>query len=306
MLLKTIAKYSPILMPLAAILGFLLPDYANALLPYLSAILFFLMFFTLLGLEQKALFKRLTSLAIWRFAVLHSGVFCLGLTLLAYLFGVRGDLLLAISAVAATAPLFGSGAVVNAVGFDALAATAKTITATLIMPLVLLVVLWGLAAKNAHLDWLLYGERLLIYIVMPIVLALVVKKILPNSLFTQWYPKIAQFNVLLLLAFPFGLVGGFRQTFDENPYQALQLFGLGCGLVLLFYFGAYWLYRKHGFENAIIAGVVSGGRNVLLTYIIATPFLGSLFLPLVGALQLPIFSLASLARYMVKKQQMGG
>lgn len=92
------------------------------------------------------------------------------MTGLAYLLGVRGDLLLGRCWLVGDHAV-GTGAIVNAVGFDALLAMAKTITATLIMPASLLVVLWLLGSRDAHLDFALYIKRLFIYIVAPMILA---------------------------------------------------------------------------------------------------------------------------------------
>ena len=300
-MLRFIARHSTIFMPFCALIGFLFPQLSNAVLPFLPQVLFFLMFFTLLGIDQKALLKKISSLSVWFFAIFQAGIFCAFVTAIAYIFGARGDLLLAISALGATAPLFGSGAIVNAVGFDALLAMAKTISATLVMPLTLLVVLWVLGASGATLDFALYFQRLLIYIVAPMALAVVVRQVVPCDFFSKIYPKVGQFNVILLLSFPLGLVGGFRATFDKSPLQSLLLLLLACVLAFTFYFGAYFLYLKKGREIAIISALVCGGRNVLLTYTIAMPFLGAWFLPLIGALQLPMFSLPLLGKMMAKK-----
>lgn len=200
----------------------------------------------------------------------------------------------------ATAPLFGSGAIVNAVGFDALLAMAKTIACTLVMPLTLLVVLWVLGSKDAHLDFALYFKRLLIYIVTPMVLAVIARRVIPRDTLVHYYEKIRPFNIILLMMFPLGLMGGFRHTFDTDMHQALMLLGLSSALAFLFYFVAYFLYRRFGYENAIISALVCGGRNVLLAYTITTPFMGALFLPLLGAYQLPSFCLPLLGKYMVK------
>ncbi len=102
------------------------------------------------------------------------------------------------------------------------------------------------------------------------------------------------------MMFPLGLMSGFRHTFDTNPMQALSLFGLGTALSLVFYFSAYFLYRRFGYENAIISALACGGRNVLLAYTITTPFMGAMFLPLIGAYQLPSFCLPLLGKKMVK------
>lgn len=302
-MLRFIARHSTLIMPLCAVVGFVFPDLSNAVLAYLPEVLFFLMFFTLLGIDQYALLKRIVTKYVWGFAVLQSAGMSLALVLISYAFGVRGDLLLAIAGLGATAPLFGSGALVNAVGFDAQLAMAKTIAATLVMPCTLLGVLWLLGDKNAHLDLATYIKRLVIYIIMPMVLAVAARRFIAPDVLSRYYPKVAQFNILLLLLFPLGLMAGFRETFDQDIWQALSLLALSSVLSLFFYFSAYFIYRRFGYENAIVAAIVCGGRNVLLAYTITVPFMGAMFLPLLGAFQLPAFCLPMLGKYMVKRHK---
>lgn len=302
-MLRFIARHSTLIMPLCAVVGFVFPDLSNAVLAYLPEVLFFLMFFTLLGIDQYALLKRIVTKYVWGFAVLQSAGMSLVLVLTSYALGVRGDLLLAIAGLGATAPLFGSGALVNAVGFDAQLAMAKTIAATLVMPCTLLGVLWLLGDKDAHLDLATYIKRLVIYIIMPMVLAVAARRFIAPDVLSRYYPKVAQFNILLLLLFPLGLMAGFRETFDQDIWQALSLLALSSVLALFFYFSAYFIYRRFGYENAIVAAIVCGGRNVLLAYTITVPFMGAMFLPLLGAFQLPAFCLPLLGKYMVKRHK---
>ncbi len=302
-MLRFIARHSTLIMPLCAVVGFIFPDLSNAVLGYLPEVLFFLMFFTLLGIDQFALLKRIVTRYVWVFAVLQSAGMSLVLVLISYALGVRGDLLLAIAGLGATAPLFGSGALVNAVGFDAQLAMAKTIAATLVMPATLLGVLWLLGDKNAHLDLVTYVQRLVVYIVMPMGLAVLARRLIAPAVLSRYYPKIGQFNILLLLLFPLGLMAGFRETFDYNPWQAFSLLMLSSVLALFFYFSAYFVYRRFGYENAIVAALVCGGRNVLLAYTITVPFMGAMFLPLLGAFQLPAFCLPLLGKYMVQRHK---
>lgn len=288
-------------MPLCSIIGLLFPNVSNAVLPWLPQILFFLMFFTLLGIDQKALFGKLALSSVWGFATFQNVILCLLTVITGFLLGIRGDLLLAITAFGATAPLFGSGAIVNAMGFDALLAMAKTIVATLIMPVTLFMVLWLLAGNDAHLDIVAYGKRLVIYIVMPMLLSVVIKRIIPSQTLANYYPKVGQFNVILLLMFPLGLMGGFRELFDANPVQAMYLLAVAVGLTLFIFASTYILYRSKGDkQRAVISATVSSGRNVLLTYTIAMPFLGAMFLPLIGAIQLPMFSIPFFAKKMLE------
>ena len=302
-MLRFIARHSTLIMPLCAVVGFIFPDLSNAVLGYLPEVLFFLMFFTLLGIDQYALLKRIATRYVWVFAVLQSAGMSLILVLISYALGVRGDLLLAIAGLGATAPLFGSGALVNAVGFDAQLAMAKTIAATLVMPATLLGVLWLFGGKDAHLDLATYVQRLVVYIILPMLLAVLARRVIAPAILSRYYPKIAQFNILLLLLFPLGLMAGFRETFDNDPWQAFSLLMLSSVLALVFYFSAYFIYRRFGYENAIVAAIVCGGRNVLLAYTITVPFMGAMFLPLLGAFQLPAFCLPLLGKYMVQRHK---
>ena len=98
-------------------------------------------------------------------------------------------------------------------------------------------------------------------------------------------------------------MAGFRETFDNDTWQAFSLLMLSSVLALFFYFSAYFVYRRFGYENAIVAAIVCGGRNVLLAYTITVPFMGALFLPLLGAFQLPAFCLPLLGKYMVERHK---
>ena len=171
------------------------------------------------------------------------------------------------------------------------------------MPCTLLGVLWLLGDKNAHLDLATYIKRLVIYIIMPMVLAVAARRFIAPDALSRYYPKVAQFNILLLLLFPLGLMAGFRETFDQDIWQALSLLALSSVLALFFYFSAYFIYRRFGYENAIVAAIVCGGRNGLLAYTITVPFMGAMFLPLLGAFQLPAFCLPMLGKYMVKRHK---
>lgn len=285
-MLRWIAKNSTIVMPALCVLGMLLPNLSAMVLKTLPAILFFLMFFTLLGLDERKLLRNMALPKTWRFAVMQTAGMTLIATGVAWLCGARSDLLLAISAISVTAPLFGSGALVNALGFDALEAMAMTIAATLLMPVILLGVLTLLASDGATVDFAMYGRRLAVYVIAPMILA-----------------AVARYNIILLMAFPLGLVGGFRRELDQDLGTGILLFVIAVALVVLYYFGMYLLYRKKGLEEYITASLISGGRNLMLTYSIALPFLGTMFLPLVGAAQLPMFSLSWVAQRMIARHQ---
>lgn len=286
-------------------LGFLLPNVSRLLLPVLPYILFFLMFFTLLGINQRQLLRRLASPDPWLFALLHIGLMCVLFTGLAYILGARGALLLAIAAITATAPLFATGALVKSVGYDALQAMANTIAATIMMPALLLVVLWLFAADNSEMDFAAYIRRLLIYITGPMLLAGFIRHYVDDHLLERIYPKISQIAVVLVFAFPFGLIAGLREAINNDWQQGLVLLVIASVLCFGSFILGYLIYRRGGAHAAIPAAIASGSRNVLLTYTIAGAYLGVMYLPLIGALQLPMYTMPLIARWWRARQERG-
>lgn len=299
-MLAFLVRHSPVLMLVFYALGFCLPKAAAWLLPYLPSILFFLMCFSLIGINQRQLLQTLTQRGIWLFAAAHVGASCLLMFGVAWLCGIRGDLLIAIAAVGATAPLFATGALVQSIGLDPLPAMARTIAATLLMPLVLWILLqW---TDGARLDLVAYVQKLLIYIAGPIVLSVILRSTLPEHWLRRIYPRVAQFAVILVFAFPFGLTTAFRHLYDQQGAGgALYLMGISFLLCFGGFALAWFLYRHRGTDDAIAAAMVGGSRNVLLTLTITSPFLGNTFLALIGALQLPVFAMPIVAKALIKR-----
>lgn len=283
-----------------AILGFLLPSVSLAFFPFLPIVLFTLMSLTLLGMKQNELIKRLCSKPIWLYAVLHSAV-CMGVvSVTGWWLSFDADLLLAVVAVAATGSLFATPAIVRALGFDSLQAMAMTIATTLTLPISIFIALVFFQTQNVELDWANYFIRLVVFIFGPMLFSFLVHKFVPRDGLNRFLMAISPYTILLVFAFPFGLVGSFRVLFDQDPMMALNYFIIATALCLLFFVLSYVVYRKNGKAIALTAAITSGNRNVLLTYSIAGVLLGPAFLPLAGALQIPTYLLPVFTRWLNK------
>lgn len=294
--IQHINKYSAYYMVLACFIGFFSTTVASAVLSVLPQVLFFLMCFTLLGINQKQLLRALCQPVVWRYGVFHSVGMTVVFVGLAYLLGARGDLLLAIAAMMATGALFGTSAIVRSMGFLPMYAMALTIASTLLMPLVLYVNLMLFQTGAVELDLVLYSKRLLIFLVGPMLLSAVVHHFFTETQLHRVHSKLSRVTILLVMAFPIGLSGAFRGLVDVSPWSGLMIFLMGVVLCLGLFALTFYVYRKQSFEQAISAAVASGGRNALLTFTIAAPFVGSDFMPLVGAMQLPIYAMPLLTR----------
>ncbi|SBS24630.1 hypothetical protein MAQ5080_00053 [Marinomonas aquimarina] len=295
-MLAFLVKHSLIGMFVCALLGFAFPVASNTLFPFLPYVLFTLMLLTLVGMPMEQLVKRLCHGALWLYALWHSAVYMLVFSVAGWLLGVSDALLLAILGVAATGSLFATPAIVRALGFDALEAMAMTIATTLLLPLALYIPIHFLPMSQGSLDFVTYGLRLLIFIVGPILISFSLHKLVPKERLQRALLKISPYTILLVFAFPFGLIGSYRNLFDQSVTQALVYLLIAVLLVALFFCGTFLCYRKQGVQEALTAAITSGNRNVLLTYSIAGALLGPAFLPLAGAMQVPTYILPVVTR----------
>ena len=297
-MLLFVVRHSLLFMFAFAVLGFLIPSVSLASFPFLPFVLFTLMTLTLLGMKQNELIKRLSSKEVWIYTVLHSAVFMGIVSVIGWWLSFDQDLLLAVVAVAATGSLFATPAIVRALGFDSLQAMAMTIATTLVLPISIFLVLILYQAERVELDWVSYFIRLLVFIFGPMLFSFLIHRFLPEEWLNRFLLKISPYTILLVFAFPFGLVGSFRVLFDQDPMMALKYFMIATGLCSLFFALSYFFYRKQGKAIALTAAIASGNRNVLLTYSIAGVLLGPAFLPLTGALQIPTYLLPVLTRWL--------
>ncbi len=299
-MLTLISRYSTQLLATCVLLGFALPTLANALLPLLPAILFFLMLFTIVSLDIKTLIKDLSQRSIWLYALWHTlGVTALVMSLLWFL-QVDSSLYLAIAANCATGSLFASPAIVRSIGLDAQRCMAMTIASTLLMPIVLL--LNGLlfshfsGTEQLQLDMQVYSQRLAIFIILPVFISVLAHQLIKQRQIERALLTIRPITIVLVLFFPLGLMGAFRETYDVNPNQAWQYLVIAFTVSGLLFVSSFLLYMKQGKQQALISAITATNRNVLLTYSITGNFLGMEFLVYMGALQLPIYLLPLLVR----------
>lgn len=302
-ILNFISHHSALFMILATIFGFLLPELSDVILPFLPMVLFFLMFFTLMAINQHTLVRTLSQPSVWLYALIHTvGMSVLGIGV-CYVLGIRADLLLAVAAILATGSLFATPAIVRSIGFDPLYAMALTIASTLLMPIVLFINLWLFQTGHVSLDMVLYTKRLLIFIVGPMAVSALVHRWVAESVLLNIHQQLSKVTMLLVMAFPFGLIGSFRRVFDANMMYSFGLLFLSMAMVTVLFWLNFYLYRNRPTEHRISAAVASGGRNVLLTLTIAAPFLGTQYLPLIGAMQFPIYALPLVSRAWMRWQE---
>ncbi|WP_064608657.1 hypothetical protein [Photobacterium sp. J15] len=299
-MISLLSKHSSTLLIVAAILGFLFPDTSFALFPVLPYILFFLMLFTLLGMPQALLVKQLFNREIWLYALFHSALLTLISCSVAMLLNASPELLLAIAGVAATGSLFATPAIARSVGLDALKAMAMTIASTLLMPIILCINLIVFQDEHFTLDMQSYLQRLVIFIFGPMLFSALCYRFIPHHLLHRVHGKLSQVTIILVLAFPFGLIGPFREVFNNSLTDGFFFLLIGLVICGLYFFAGYLCYRRAGLDQSLLAAVTSANRNVLLTFTVAGSYLGPDYLVLMGALQLPTYCLPLFVKNLYK------
>lgn len=299
-MLAFLARHSAICLFIAALIGFVFPTVSLALFPFLPYVLFALMLFTLLGIHQGLLVKALGQWQVWVYAFIHAVVLTLITCSIAWVLGASTGLLLAISGICATGSLFATPAIIRSLGMDALIAMAYTIASTLLMPIVLFVNLTIFSGDAFSLDLQSYVIRLMVFIFGPMAFAAIFHALVKPEKLKRIHGKLAQFTIVLVFSFPLGLVGPFGEIWQDNQAYALELLAISVAICILFFSIAYGIYRRQGHEASMIAAVTAVNRNVLLTYTVAGIALGPIFLPLIGAIQLPIYLQPLLVRWAMR------
>ncbi|KJF96212.1 hypothetical protein [Photobacterium angustum] len=293
-------KYSAILLMFAGVIGFSFPSISRIVFPALPYILFFLMLFTLLGIKQELLIRKLLSKTVWSYALFHS----LGLTLFAavllYIFNISTPLFIAITAVTATGTLFATPAIAKTLGYDVLHAMALTIASTLMMPIVLFFNLMPLQSDTVTLDFVQYIQRLTIFIIGPMAISAFCYKMINPKVLQKIHNRISKLTVLLIFAFPLGLVAPLREMFERSLHEGMSYLLLGCLICGLFFGITYLAYYKSNQQSKTLYAITATNRNVLLTYTIASSYLGFEYLALMAAIQIPTYALPVIIKLIAK------
>jgi len=285
----------------AALLGFSFPQYSQLLFPLLPYVLFSLMVLTLLSMKQSSLIKMMMKPIVWQYAFYHAFglmALCVGIS---WGVDIDDELVLAIGAVAATGSLFATPAIIRVLGLDALMAMAMTIASTLVLPIAIYVLLLVTQSGDIELDIQTYCIRLIVFVFGPMFSSFLLHYFLAPQKVAVFLQTISPYTVLLVFAFPFGMIGDFRLMWDETPVTAYQYLGIATLLCAVFFLSGFALYRKQGVNVALVTAVTSANRNVLLTYTIAGTLLGPAFLPLAGAVQVPTYLLPVIAKWLAKR-----
>ncbi|WP_135382779.1 hypothetical protein [Vibrio tasmaniensis] len=301
-MLNFLAERSAFFLIAFCFVGLAFPDMSMQVFKVLPFVLFFLMFFSLLGVDQSKVIKGLGDARGWVYALVHALLMSVLVGFFLNVIDASQELSIALLGVAATGSLFATPAIVKSVGLDNFEALIYTITSTLVKPVFLYATFSLLFTDAFSMDMKAYSIKLIVYIFGPMLLSFLVQKWFGRENIQGIHASVGRYNIILVFLFPLGLVGDYGHMLRDDFGFAMEMLVIAVGICFAFFVVAYFVYLKNGQEAAYVAAITSGNRNVLLTYTIAGAYLGPLFLPLVGALQIPIYIQPLIIKFLLRSR----
>lgn len=165
-----------------------------------------------------------------------------------------------------------------------------------LMPLPLYFFLNALGNNNVQLDLYTYGVRIVVFIVLPFLVAFCIRKLITPETDAWLQQKMPRVALVLVVFFGLAVMDGVGELMFSDPYRLLSYvllaFGISIGVQLLSYFALGFLGRR----DATTIALLSAYRNMGLVAAIVGSSLGDDFFIFLGVWQLPMYLLPWLLR----------
>jgi BASS family bile acid:Na+ symporter len=301
-LLILFSRHARPLLAAGVFLGILLPDVAQMLRPFVTPAVIGTLTGALLRLDwlrlrsllqQPLLVAQLTfwqlvlsPLLVWLATVVTGLPPALGLALI----------------LQAAAPPIGSAAVfVMLLELDASLAMVATVAAVLLLPFTLTPLVALLADSTLQIDLLAFFLRVTLLVMIPFLLAWLLRRLLGNERLSRYDGEIGGLNVILLVIFAIGVMDGVTQRLLSDPGFVGGLLLLACLSALVLHLAAYFAFARSGLNTAVSAAVCSGNRNMGLMLAITAGSAGPAFSLYVGVAQIPMYFMPLLINFCLRR-----
>lgn len=165
-----------------------------------------------------------------------------------------------------------------------------------LMPIPLYFFLQLLVDDNVTLDLYAYSVRIVVFILLPLVVAYLLRKIISLEADRWLQSMMPSVSLVLLVFFGLAVMDGVGELMLRDPARLLSYvllaFGISLTVHMLSYIGLLFLGKR----NATTAALLSAYRNMGLVAAIAGASLGEDFFIFLGVWQLPMYLLPLLLR----------
>jgi len=166
----------------------------------------------------------------------------------------------------------------------------------ILMPVPLYVFLQLLLGPEVSLDLTAYCIRSVIFIVMPIVVAFVIRKIISSEADNWLQNKMPSVAMVLLVFFGLAVMDGVGELMFSDPYRLLSYLALAFGISIGVQLVSFFALSVLGPRDATTGVLLCAYRNMGLVAAIAGSSLGEDFFIFLGVWQLPMYILPLLFR----------
>jgi BASS family bile acid:Na+ symporter len=171
----------------------------------------------------------------------------------------------------------------------------------LLLPLTLTPLVFLLLPEaGVRVDLLPFFMRVTLLVVVPFLIAGVLRRLLGLARLQRADPLLGGCNVLLLVVFAIAVMEGVNHRLRDDPGLIGLLLLTACATAVLLHLSAYLLFRHAGPTTAVVAAILSGNRNMGLMLVITAGTAGEMFSLYVGIAQIPMYFAPLLLMPLVK------
>ncbi|MEM7633692.1 MAG: hypothetical protein AAF299_03965 [Pseudomonadota bacterium] len=287
---KTLAG---LLLALGVVLALYVPELSPFFAPYLLPSLFFVMVFSLLPFARIHADKLLRlhpiviSLILWQQLLLPIGIIIVGKQI-----GLDHQIIFFIVLTLTSGSLFASPTLVQLMGLDQRIAVQTVVLSTLAAPGFIYLFFNFLHAGPVDLELFKFGERLFWFLLIPVCLFVVVRKVIRN-----WsedrkdqVDRVGRWgSVLSLIVFCFALEDEVNVHIAANAQEVINYLFIGIATAAVVAVLTRAVMSRFGPRAAATATVLASFRNVGLTFGLVGSIAGPEVAVYVGVCQIPMF-----------------
>jgi BASS family bile acid:Na+ symporter len=288
--LQRLARWAMPIIGASIFAGLLLPELATALRPTLEpgVVILIALAITRLDPSQLRHYSRQPGLATavlgWSLLISPAAALAIG-----WAIGLAPALLIAVVLNAASAPLISSVPFCQLLGLDGELALLAVLSGTLLLPVTLPVVIFGLLGMEAEIapgDFLI---RTAIFIVLPLLLAWGIRRLAPMGWIEANSREIDGGMVIMLVLVAFAIMDGIAVQLVADPAHAAVIVATAFTVSIALHLSSAAAFWRMGRRSALSMAVTCGNRNLIILLVIVGGALGPDFALYVALGQFPIY-----------------
>jgi predicted Na+-dependent transporter len=266
---------------------------ADALAPLALPALFLVAMSSLVSLANFDLVQIFRiSPVMWRIVIWQQFFVPVLVLFLGRLFQIDEEILLFVLITATAGSLFATPAIVGLLQLDHLKAVQGVVLSTLFTPMSLYIFLTIKQGEHTDIDFVLFLERICVFLIIP-ALFLYAYKVATRRMRTTLRSKIELvsrwLSIIALIIFGIAVMDPVNKQLYHNPSQVLFYLTVATFAGLTMYGLTAWMFRKSSILESRTAAILTGFRNIGLSYGLVGDMIGDDFAIYVGIAMVPTF-----------------